>query len=230
MQKLWDKVKSKIPKYTLQVIFIIIGIVIFIGINLNTSRLERSLELADVQALGVVTDDLHSYKYLSENTIEDIIFCMKEASTKYEIPIGLLHAIFRIESDYKFWSTHKDIMIKANGTLTKTNAIGMGGVVWEFWSDSLQTNNIVNSKSDLYFPINNINATAYILRSIIDKKLNSNTANENNIIAKIIESYYGEYNKNYHNKMIQVTSDIWLKRISRVIMKSNDNKRDTRTN
>lgn len=152
--------------------------------------------------LEIVRQDLEYYE-LSEEMRNNIVRQIQICAERYRLPIMLLHAIFRIESDYRFYVTHNIIYVKG----AQTNAIGLGGVVWEYWADSLIQRRIALAKTDLFVPEKNIEATAYILRTIVNRyKHNIN-------IRAIIKSYYGEDNKTYYDKMLTVTSDLFLKRI-----------------
>jgi len=167
----------------------------------------------------IILNDLQTYNKLSENVIKDLVKSMYEASKTFDIPIGLLHAIFRVESEYNFWVEHKLIKITINKKRITTKAVGLGGIVWEFWSDSLKTHHIAFKRSDLFIIKNNINATAAILRWITNSLLISPN-NKNDLINKIIKRYYGAYSSDYFKKMVRVTSDLWLKRISRILQQT----------
>ena len=207
--------KSIILQKFLATIFIVCGVAIVLYIlsllriyyykddKVQVCKEDKRYELA------IIRDDLKEYD-LSENLSNVIIDKIEEASKKYKIPVMLLHAIFRIESDYKFWIEHDIITVKAQ----KTRAVGLGGIVWEYWADSLTHKNIAKTKSDLFLPQVNIEATAYILRVIVnsynDKKIN---------IREIIKRYYGVDDNVYYEKMLNVTSDLFIKRIERELRK-----------
>jgi soluble lytic murein transglycosylase-like protein len=165
--------------------------------------------------LSFVKDDLLTYGY-SERYLKLVVSSMKKASEDYKIPIGLLHAIFRIESDYRFNITHPTVVIDYKGKKITTNAIGLGGIIWEFWGDSLKANNIADHEMDLYLPDVNIKASAYILRKLINQELSTNKQSFS--MANIIRRYYGAYSQLYMEKMIRVTSDLWLKRITKEVI------------
>lgn len=167
--------------------------------------------------LDIIRQDLITYQKLSPATIKTVINSIDSASKKWSIPVGLLHAIFRVESEYNFWINHPTVTVTVNGKRIQTQAVGLGGIIWEFWADSLAKYNIANTRTDLYLPKNNINASAAILRWITNVKLKKNTTTEYNLINNIISGYYGAYDKNYHKKMERITSDLWLKRIAKVL-------------
>lgn len=203
---------------------VIVAIIISVGIQLSVipitppTQKQNSIYVRNIDR-EIVVLDLKEYNYLSNNLKNDIIVSMDSASKQYDVPILLLHAIFRVESDYRFAIDHKRVTVYIKNKRVTTNAIGLGGVMWVFWGDSLRLHKIAEKESDLYVPQVNVRASAYILRTIINKE--SQTSNEQNIIANIIRKYYGAYSKEYENRMEIVTSDLWMKRIAREIITNN---------
>ena len=171
--------------------------------------------------LEIVKQDLITYQKFSPSTIKTVLTSIDSASRRWDIPVGLLHAIFRVESEYNFWIEHPTVTVKVYGKPTRTQAIGIGGVIWEFWSDSLKKHNIAQTRTDLYLPEVNIEASAAILRWITNTKLEKNSTTEYNLINNIISGYYGAYDKMYHKKMERITSDLWLKRIAKMLFVKN---------
>lgn len=168
--------------------------------------------------LELIREDLQTYGTLSPKVESLIITTIDSCSKEYEIPIGLLHCIFRVESDYRFNIDHPDVTVPINGKMFKTHAIGLGGVMWCYWKDSLRTNNIAVEETDLYLPDINIRATSYILSFYIKKAIKEHHVFESTILNEVIKEYYGAYNSLYMSKMEQITSDLWLKRIARNIL------------
>lgn len=168
--------------------------------------------------IELVQADLDTYENMSYQLTDRITSYIDSASIRYNIPIGLLHAIFRVESEYRFWITHPEVNIKYKDRYLKTSAIGLGGIIWEYWKDHLARENIAFAKSDLYLPSVNILAAASILRYLIDDEINKGHASEYNMINTIIKRYYGAYDKEYYSKMMRVTSDLWLKRLAKQII------------
>jgi hypothetical protein len=171
--------------------------------------------------LGVVKLDLGEYEYLSDEVRGIILNSIDSASSRYKVPVMLLHAVLRIESEYKFWVVHPKVSVRVKLDSVKygrveTNALGLGGVIWEIWGKELKSSGIANSKGDLLLPDKNIFATAFILRYLINK--NSSKANHNNAIPLLISEYYGAFDSGYESKMVRFTSDLFWKRITREIV------------
>ena len=168
--------------------------------------------------IGIVKEDLATYGR-SSIFIKIVTPAIENAAEKYKIPIGLLHAIFRVESDYRPQIDHNKVTVPVHGNNIITNAIGMGGVLWVYWGDSLKARGIAETEMDLYFPQIAIEATAYILKQMIDAetKVNGNL-NSFNVLSNIIKRYFGAYSLMYLAKMEKYTSDLWMKRIAKEVL------------
>jgi hypothetical protein len=211
--------KEKISKnyFALTVSIITVGLILWIIImSLRAEKVVEVVVEKDVikeisYEIELVKDDLISLDYNEQSILmESIVSSIKKNSQEYDIPIGLLHAIFRIESEYKSTVIHPNITVRGKST----NAIGLGGIVWEYWSKLLIENKIAFDKKDLLIADVNIKAAAFILNYFIEEELNKNNKIS---IEQIIRRYYGAMDQDYYNKMVKNTSDLWLKRISKDI-------------
>jgi len=211
---------------------VVLSAIMFVTVqNLNDSvdyhvvpieRVDSTLINIANTSTDITKSDLRTYQRFSERMVNDISDAVVLYSEKWNIPIGLTHSMMRIESEYKFWVEHAPINIKVHGKRINTKAIGLGGIVWEFWADSLRKHNIAHERTDLFLYDVNIEASTAILRWIVDSEINKPYINERNLINRIIKRYYGAYDKDYHNKMIKVTSDLWLKRIARTLIETQE--------
>jgi len=209
-------------------IFIITLIILIITLTKNQSNSillvqqeQLSFQQKNRQAeLIFIRSDLDEYEFLSTKLKDNIVNTIDIASKEYNLPPILLHAIFQIESDYRFNIDHPIVNIKIKGKLTKCWARGLGGIMWDCWSDSLKSHNIAETSSDLYIPQNNIEATGFILKDIINKELQK--SNDIWIISRIVKQYYGDWNHDYEQKLKEVTSKLWIKRIGKEILESKD--------
>lgn len=166
--------------------------------------------------LSLVADDINMYDYLSPGVRQEILDSLYGAYKRFKVPIGLMHAVTRTESEYRFWIKHPDVVTKINGKMVATNALGMGGVIWEIWGDTLKYFGVAYNKSDLFLPGVGITAQACVLSLVTDEVMRENTSVAN-IVARIQTKYYGAYAKEYMARMRLVTSDLWIKRIAKEI-------------
>jgi len=109
------------------------------------------------------------YKDISLEKKKEILNEIFKVAKEYDINPIIIYSIIDVESDMRFWIKHPPVRVKvpldANKTkfkTIKTQAIGLGGVIWEIWKYDLQREEIAQVKSDLYDPKINIRAIAYI--------------------------------------------------------------------
>lgn len=195
---------------------IIVGLLL---LPINKSQIKQ-VEIDDTPyELELVREDLQTYGY-STHVSNIIIDEIEKTSKIYKLPIGLMHAIFRVESDYKFNITHPTVTVPVHGKTITTNAIGLGGILWCYWGDSLKVKGIAENEIDLYLPDINVRASGYILRYLIDDEMNKKTLSVNNILDNVVTRYYGAYSSLYLAKMERITSDLWMKRIAKELIKT----------
>ncbi len=169
--------------------------------------------------LDLVKEDLNTYGSVSSKLQTIIVNKIGEVSEKYNLPIGLLHGIFRVESEYRFYITHPTVKVSVHNRTIETNALGLGGILWCYWGDSLRSHGIAESETDLYLPEVNIEAAAYILRYLVDDELKEGNSY---ILPRVITRYYGVYSSLYLTKMQSITSDLWMKRIEKELKLHNN--------
>lgn len=197
----------------LSILVVCIG-VYFIYVN---RAQEKIVYVNSNYELDIVKADLETYGS-SKMFLDIAIPEIKVTSEKYKIPIGLLHAIFRVESDYRFNITHADVVVPVKGKSARTNAVGLGGILWVYWGESLRAEKIAEVEQDLFLPNVSIRATGYILRYLIDSEIKAGGKNSYNILSNVVKRYYGAYSESYTMKMKSYTSDLWMKRIGMELM------------
>ena len=216
----------KVVYYIISGIFVGAGIVFLFGLDnylnkdINSSEIDTTSYSIQNKyyELGIVRDDLITYGR-SKRVSKLITETIEEVTEEYNLPIGLLHAIFRVESEYKFNITHPTVNVSVKGNNVSTNAIGLGGVLWVYWGDSLRSKGIAETELDLYLPDVNVRASGYVLRYLIDDEIKRKELSEINILDNVIKRYYGAYSPLYLSKMERVTSDLWMKRIAKDLIR-----------
>lgn len=111
------------------------------------------------------TLDAHikQYTYLSSRAQKLIVSTIIEEAIRYDINPIIVYSLINIESNFRYWITHSNVVIPVNDKKVATNAIGASGVVWELWGSKLIEAEIAETQSDLYDPVINIRASAFIL-------------------------------------------------------------------
>ena len=132
-------------------------------------------ELKDSKSLLFISKDTiethmkDTYDHLSSHMRSLILNEIFTVSKKYDMNPIIYYALIHRESGMRAWMKHADVVVPVvtdnSGTTVpvKTNAIGLGGVIWEIWKTKLIKAGIAETKADLYDPVVNIRALGLIL-------------------------------------------------------------------
>ena len=156
--------------------------------------------------------DLDTFKHLSTREKSVIYSAIIEASKRYEINPLVIYSILYSESTFRSYLKHDDITLTINNKKIKTNAIGLGGIVWEWWGEDLVAEGIAETKDDLFDPRTNIFATAYVYKVMYSReKLKSAESQGESALMRYFGGEYKWYAAKINTKMINVINDIILK-------------------
>lgn len=171
--------------------FIITIIAVFIY---GTKEPEVIVENTPVE-ITLMQEDLYTnYPALSSDIKHQIMDSILEESQKYNINPIILYAILHTESSFLYWKEHKPINIWKDGKKQQIKAVGLGGIVWEWWGDALRAKNICETRADLFIPEKNIAATAYIYNTLLTMPLHKKAKNINeSAMLRYFGGYYPEY-------------------------------------
>lgn len=131
---------------------------------------------------------------------EDLKYEITQEITKHSIAYNtdpkLVYAILFTESRFRNGVNHTRTYVKQ--LKKEVQAIGMGGIIWEFWDDYLIANTSLKEKKDLEDWRKNIEATTAILAFLSNSKMHpkAQDAKENAAIR-----YYGLHNAEYVKKI-----------------------------
>jgi len=123
----------------------------------------KSKSFITVTEKAIMQDLKDNYPELSMKVKIKIITTIMEESAKYSINPLLLYAVCHVESTFRPWLEHEVRTITINGKQIKARCVGLMGISWENHKDLLRTSGIVESRGDLFDPVNNIRAGALIL-------------------------------------------------------------------
>lgn len=140
--------------------------------------------------------DLDSYNHLSESEKSEIMSSIFKYSDIYDIDPCILYAVLKTESEMHPKIEHNSTYIKSLNK--KIKAVGLGGVVWEFWGTKLRDANIAKIRSDLFDIEANIAASAFILNEF---KHLPKLPKAKNITESMLMRYYGSQTAGYHKKI-----------------------------
>lgn len=130
----------------------------------------------------------------------DIIQEVLLQSQVYKVDPKLVYSVLFTESSFRNNVTHNPTYVKK--LKKKIQAIGMGGVVWEFWDSYLIENTSLTKKSDLKDWRKNIEATSAILAYLSTYKMHpkAKDSKENAAIRYYglpCDDYIGKINRVY---------------------------------
>ena len=137
-------------------------------------QLDKSLVILTVDDLR---EDLNKYSYISNRVKENILNAIVEASKEFDVSPIILYGILQTESSMRPWIRHQEIAIIKDKASVRVRAIGLGGIVWEWWGDDLIANGIAEVRSDLYDPAVNVRAVAYIFSLMKEMPLKGTAKN-----------------------------------------------------
>ena len=156
--------------------------------------------------------DMAQYPNISDCVKADIVNTVVFEAKRYNINPLILYSLLHVESSMQFWLTHKPVIITIHKKKIHTAAIGLGGVIWEWWGEKLVKAGIAQVKSDLYDPIKNIRATAFIYGELykIPKHISADSQDESAMLR-----YFGGDFKVYFEKIDSKVGEIVSKIIYR---------------
>ena len=139
--------------------------------NLLLKELEQNKSFVLVNKSVLLEDLRVNFPNISSNTRTKIVQTIIEEAQRYGINPMILYSICYVESSFRFWLEHDDVKIPVKGKEVKTKAVGLTGVIWEYWEEPLKTAGIAETKGDLFDPVINIKASAFIYNENFNKEL-----------------------------------------------------------
>lgn len=145
-------------------------------------------------------NSINNFENISDTQKKKIIDNIFKYSEKYNINPVLVYAIIETESSFRPYLEHKRTYIPS---LKKhIHAVGLGGIVWEFWKNDLIKNKIAYSRQDLFEIENNIEAICYILDVYRNyEKLPQAKNITESMLMRFYGSAFAKYENNVYNKI-----------------------------
>lgn len=148
--------------------------------------------------ISTLEDDIKTYHQLSPSIQKVIIEQIVKTSKKYNINPLIIYSLIHTESSMRFQIQHGLVHLKIDGKRVNTRAVGLGGIIWEWWGSQLRRANIAQARSDLFLPVINIKAIGYILNAFykMHKLPGCKTKDES-----MLRRYFGGNFKSYSDKI-----------------------------
>ena len=126
------------------------------------NELQNSLSLVYVGKEELLNDLMTHYPDVSTKTKITILETIISEAEKYNMNPLILFSIAYTESSFRHWLEHSETTIQKNGKPQKIKAVGLMGTVWEWHGEELKDAGIAETRGDLFDPVINIKAGAYI--------------------------------------------------------------------
>lgn len=139
--------------------------------NLLLKELEQNKSFVLVNKSVLLEDLRVNFPNISNTTRTKIVQTIVEEAQRYGVNPMILYSICYVESSFRFWLEHDDVKIPVKGKEVKTKAVGLTGVIWEYWEEPLKIAGIAETKGDLFDPLINIKASAFIYNENFNKEL-----------------------------------------------------------
>ena len=166
-------------------------------VEVYPKHLLLSFTLEDLEA-----DLARNYSYISPKQRLSILEAILTTSEQYHIDPLILYSICVVESSFRWWLVHEKVsVLDQNNKRVDTHAIGLGGIIYEIWADKLKAANIVQTRSDLYIPENNIKAIGLIYSEYRSLPLKPGSTHPNQ--SALIRYFGGNY-QSYFKKIDDV--------------------------
>lgn len=190
----------------------------------ENSRLKQQLKSPQVvkvevpsncenKELEIIALDLdESYPHLTQDQKEQIYMGVIEASNLYNIHPMILYSLLHVESSMRFWIEHPASTIEINGKKIKAQAVGLGGVMWEWWSDLLKDKNIAQKRSELFLIQTNIMASATIYNELYTRPMHPKAHNQD---ESAMIRYFGGGYRSYFEKIDTHIAKLYKKSLYR---------------
>jgi hypothetical protein len=173
----------KVPFITVCILLIVCSI---IGFSYRGKYVQLEKERTQQKRAQEVKEVLYKLKLTnwvfknSERITQDTAKQIVEETFKVDHPVLVL-AVINIESEFN------------PSAVSRTGAMGLGQIMYSHWGPELEKQGIIKNKKDLFGIKENIRATSYILKVLMEKS--------DGDIIKTLKLYLGEHQYRYNSKI-----------------------------
>jgi len=167
----------------------------------DSNNTDFNLTKQEQKSKEAMKDELSEFNYLNYQDKEMITNEIINASRKYkDIDPEFIFAIIWTESRFKKNVVHKPFYYKGK----RYQAIGIGGIVPEFWSKKLIADDVINNANDIKNVKEAIHSVAWILNHFTQKKGNASKESKMYYASKNYFGSDGYYPKSILKKYNQI--------------------------
>jgi len=163
--------------------------------NINSWKDKKSFILINRSLLEA---NLKLYTKLSPRIQKIIIENVIETARKYNINPLIVYSLLHVESTMRFQIEHSRVLITIKGKKKYVRAVGLGGIVWEWWGEALKKEGIAQTRSDLFLPDVNIKAVGFVLNEMYKKPTLKGCKSKD---ESMLRRFFGGNFKNYSDKI-----------------------------
>lgn len=157
----------------------------------ENDNLLNDISLVYVTKEHLLNDLIENYPEISTKVKIDIIQTIISESEKYGNNPLIGYSIGYNESSFKPWMEHDLTTIIKNGKPIKIRAVGIMGVVWEWWGDKLKEAGIAETRGDLFDPVINIKAGMFVYNEMY--KMDKLKSAKNKDESALLRYFGGNY-------------------------------------
>ncbi len=167
----------------------------------------KEYQLFEFTDLDLLKDMNKMYPHLSTNVKKIIVKTILIESKKYNINPLIIYSLIHTESSMRPWINHKRVLIKIDGKKKYIQAVGLGGIVWEWWGKKLKDAEIAEVRSDLFNPEINIKAVVFVYNKLYNKqKLKNAKSQDESAMIRYFGGGYKSYFQKIDKKIAQLVS------------------------
>lgn len=139
----------------------------------------------------LLNDLMTHYPDVSTKTKISILETIISEAEKYNMNPLILYSIVYTESTFRHWLEHDSVNIQKNGKPVKIRAVGLTGVVFEWWGDKLKDAGIAETRGDLFDPVTNIKACAFIYNEMYHMEMHKSARYKDE--SALLRYFGGDY-------------------------------------
>lgn len=155
------------------------------------NSLSSSGSLVYVAKEDLLNDLLNNYPDVSTKTKILILETILSESEKYNINPLILYSLVFVESSFRHWLEHSEAIINKGDKKIKIRAVGLTGVVWEWWGEKLKDAGIVETRGDLFDPVTNIKAGAFVYNQMYQMEMHKSAKYKDE--SALLRYFGGDY-------------------------------------